>query len=225
VISSDSRVVSVPVTLTISPPSARILLSQSGVSFIAVVNGGSPLPQSFGILNIGQGEMPWVATATQVSGKPKWLELSLPGGVKADSVSGVDSRPYLDVSTVNVNIDPSGLEVGDYYGAIQVTSSLAGNTPQSITVVLSVVGPEQSPGPEVRPAALTFRGIAGSTMAGSQDVLVVNPKAQADYYLSGQMEPASRTSRHPVACRRTRRSRCALIPISRSFNPARSRPE
>jgi uncharacterized protein (TIGR03437 family) len=165
----------VNVTLSISAPSARIILSQSGLAFNATAQGGAPLPQSFGVLNIGSGAMDWAATATTLSGS--WLKLT--------PASGTVTQPYLDVSTVNVSIDPTGLSPGDYYGRIQV-SARAANSPQLLTVTLTVLPPGVSPGPEVRPAGLIFTGIAGVT-PGSQDVLLGNPKSEPDSYSSGQI--------------------------------------
>jgi hypothetical protein len=49
--------VNVLVTLSVSSPTAVILLSEVGMSFLAAAQGGVPLPQQFGILNTGQGNM------------------------------------------------------------------------------------------------------------------------------------------------------------------------
>jgi uncharacterized protein (TIGR03437 family) len=167
----------VAVTLSVPAPSARILLSQSGLSFIAVAQGGTPLPQGFGILNVGQGSMGWSATATTLSGGNNWLQLN--------PSSGTVVQPYLDVSQVNVSIDPTGLAAGDYYGKIQI-SSAAANSPQLLMVILTVLPVGLTPGPEVRPAGLIFTGVAGST-PGSQDVMLGNPKPQPYSFSSGQI--------------------------------------
>jgi len=73
------------------------------LSFTAVAQGGVPLPQNFGILNKGQGSMNWNATAATLSGG-NWLQIS--------PSNGTVQRPYLDISLVNVLIDPSALERG-----------------------------------------------------------------------------------------------------------------
>ena len=173
-ISGAGSSVSIGVTMSVSAPTAIILVSQSGLSFTAVAQGGVPLPQNFGILNIGQGSLSWTATATTLSGG-NWLQIS--------PSSGTVQRPYLDVSLVNVSIDPSTLAAGTYYGRIQVSASAA-NTPQVMTVILTVLPAGLSLGPQIFPSGLIFTGIAGVT-PGSQDVQVGNPTGQVNSYQSG----------------------------------------
>src|SRR5579871_3251791 len=99
-IAGGGKNLAIPVTMSVSPPTATILLSQSALSFTAVAQGGVPLPQNFGILNIGQGSMSWVASASTLSGGG-WLHIS--------PLNGTVNRPYLDVSLVDVSIDPGTL--------------------------------------------------------------------------------------------------------------------
>src|SRR5258706_6574352 len=164
------------VTLGVSAPPQKILLSQTGLTFTAVAQGGLPLPQSFGILNIGQGSLSWTATATTLSGASGWL--------KVDATSGNVSTPFRDVSLVNVLIDPSRLPAGEFYGQIQVRAAGASNSPQTISMVLSMLPPGPKPGPEIRPTGLIFTGVAGAS-PGSQDVQIGNPSGQATDYVSG----------------------------------------
>ena len=165
------------VTLSVSSAGATMLLSQSGLAFTAVAQGGTPLPQTFGILNTGQGSMNWSATSTTLSGGSNWLKIS-PG-------SGAVTQPILGVSTVSVSINPTGLDAGNYYGQIQVSSS-AVNSPQLLTVVLTVLQAGASLGPEVRPAGLIFTGAAGTT-PGPQNVTLGNPNAELDSYQSASI--------------------------------------
>ena len=173
-ISGGGSTSNIPATLSVSAPTAVILVSQSGLSFTAVAQGGVPLPQNFGILNIGQGSLSWTAAATALSGG-NWLQIS--------PSNGTVQRPYLDVSLVNVSIDPSTLAAGTYYGRIQV-SATAANTPQVMTVILTVLPPGLTLGPQIFPSGLIFTGVAGVT-PGSQDVQVGNPTGQVNSYLSG----------------------------------------
>jgi uncharacterized protein (TIGR03437 family) len=172
-ITGGSRSISVPVTLSVSSPAAIILVSQSALSFTAVAQGGVPLPQKFGILNVGQGSMSWTATVTTLSGG-NWLQISLSN----DTLQ----RPYLDVSMVTVSIDPSTLGAGTYYGRIQVAAPAA-NTPQVMTVILTVLPAGLSLGPQMFPAGLIFTGVAGVT-PGSQDVQIGNPTGTVNSYQS-----------------------------------------
>jgi uncharacterized protein (TIGR03437 family) len=169
--------INVPVTLSISAATAVILVSQSGLTFTAVSQGGAPLPQSFGVLNIGQGSMNWAVSAQTLSGGSNWLQLS--------SSSGTVTQPFLDVSLVNVSIDPTGLAPGNYSGRIQVTSAAA-NSPQLLTVTVNVLPAGSNPGPQIQPNGVIFTGTAGVS-PGSQDVTLGNPLAQAQSYLSNSI--------------------------------------
>lgn len=170
----------IPVSLLVTAPKAIILLSQTGLSFRAAA-GGKPLPQSFAILNNGQGSMTWFATATAISGGGKnWLKIS--------PATGALARPKLDVAQVQVSIDPAGLGPGDYYGRIDITAA-ASNTPQSLTVLLTVAGAGAILEPDVEPIGLVFTGTAGVN-PGSQDIQIGNPKAQPDNFLSSQIGAA-----------------------------------
>jgi uncharacterized protein (TIGR03437 family) len=162
---SANETITMPVTMAVNAIQQRILLSQTGLTFIAAMQGGSPLPQAFGILNTGQGSMNWNARASTLSGG-SWLGIDQTGGTVA--------TPFTDVSLVNVSINPAGLTAGDYYGQIQVTAPGAPNSPQIVSVVLNVLPLGSNPGPEVRPTGLIFIGQSGNN-PGSQNVLVSNP--------------------------------------------------
>ena len=166
--SATGEKVTIPVTLTVSPAQPQIVLSQTGLAFTIVAQGGIPLPQSFGILNAGTGSMTWSAQASTLSGG-SWLSVSM--------ASGTVNTPLQDVSFVDVIVDPTKLVTGtssNFYGTIQVTASGAVNSPQFITVVLTVLPRGSNPGPEVRPTGLVFTGVEGGTSPGSQNVNVSN---------------------------------------------------
>ena len=166
--------VNIPVTLSVNAPTAVILVSQVGMSFTAVAQGGVPLAQNVGILNVGQGSMSWSASVTTLSGG-NWLQIS--------PSSGAVAQPYLDVSPLAVSVNPGTLAAGTYYGQIQV-SAAAANTPQLITVILTVLPAGVNPGPQIYPTGLIFTGAAGTT-PGSQTVQVANPTAQVNSFQSG----------------------------------------
>jgi uncharacterized protein (TIGR03437 family) len=156
----------VTVAVTVSPAQPILLLSQTALSFTAAEGGGAPLPQDFGVLNIGQGPLNWMAAASSTG---TWLSLS--------ATSGTVSRPYLDVSSVNASVNPANLTAGTYYGQIQVTSPGFDNLLQTISVVLAVLPRGTSPGPEVRPSGLIFAGPQGPS-PGAQTVMISNPSAK-----------------------------------------------
>ncbi len=157
--------VTLPVTLTIVDARPKIQLSQVGMTFAAVAQGGPPLPQSFGILNSGQGSMSWTAAASTLSGGAGWLSI--------DQSSGTVATPLSSVSTVNVTINPAGLTAGDYYGQVQIKAQGADNSPQIVSIILNVLAAGTHLGPSVSPTAVTFVGSAGSS-PGSQVVMLAN---------------------------------------------------
>jgi uncharacterized protein (TIGR03437 family) len=154
----------IPVTMTISAGGQAILLSQTGLSFTAVAKGGLVPPQSFGVLNIGQGVMNWTASTSTLAGG-NWLQV-LQGQGSTDA--GSDSVP-----AVGVRVDPSGLDPGGYYGLVRVDAPAAANRSQVITVFLEVQAGDQDPGPRVEPSELVFTGVVGGNPS-SKDLLVYN---------------------------------------------------
>ena len=141
-----------------------IVVSQVGLTFAKVQNGGNPLPQNITILNSGTGSMDWTATVKMLTGS-SWLSLS--------RASGTVVRPSVDFSSVDVIVDGRSLAPGKYFGQIQVRSTNANNSPQTVSVILNVLPPNSKLGPEVRPTGLVFIGTADSA-PGSQTVQVAN---------------------------------------------------
>ena len=79
----------IPVTMTISEIDQAILLSQSGLSFTAVEQGGIVPPQTFGVLNLGRGSMGWsVTTCSLTKSACAWLKVTPDSGA-SDSSSEV----------------------------------------------------------------------------------------------------------------------------------------
>ena len=171
--STTGETVTVGATLAISPSRQNIVLSQSGLTYLAVENGGAPLPQSFGILNTGQGSMVWSAGVSTLPAGGSWLSI--------DQANGVVATPLTDVSVINVKVDPTGLKAGSYYGQVTVNVPGVPNSPQSVSVVLNVLTQGASPGAEVQPSGLIFVGQAGSS-PGAQNVMISNPLASAVTY-------------------------------------------
>ena len=162
---TTGQVVIIPVILAVNPAPQRILLSQTGLTFTAVAQGGAAIPQSIGILNTGSGSMTWSATAATLSGG-NWLSLS--------DNAGTVNQPFLDVSFSDVSVNAQSLASGQYFGSVQVTALGASNSPQSVLVVLNVLPAGSNPGPQLRPTGLVFTGVAGGVNAGSQTVTVAN---------------------------------------------------
>ena len=162
----------VPVTATVTSAQQSIQLTQAGLRFQAVTGGPAPPSQTINVFNSGAGTLTFAAAASTVSGGSNWLSASASGSATT-SASG----------SITVSVNPQGLSPGDYYGTIQVTAPNAANSPQTITVVLSVFSPANSPGVQTTPTGLIFVGSAGGTVAG-KPVIVSNPNPQAITYSS-----------------------------------------
>ena len=169
---------SIPVTMTVSSIAKQLLLSQTGLRFTAVSHGGAPLPQNFGVLNLGQGGLDWTVQVSTLSGGGDWLVVTPTSG---SSTGGASNAPLVDVAVSAANLAP-----GEYYGRILVFSDAADNSPRSVMVVLNVVDSTNDPGPDVRPTGLIFTGDAGSN-PGSQNVFVSNLGAGAVTYASSRV--------------------------------------
>jgi uncharacterized protein (TIGR03437 family) len=131
-----------------------IVTSQNGLTFIASTGGGAPAPQTFTIVNGGQGTLSWGVSASTLSGG-NWLAVSPASGT---SPAGAAGPP------VQVTVNASGLSAGDYYGQVQILGTGAPNSPQSATVVLSVRAPGSGTGSIVQPSGLLFTSTAPQSL-------------------------------------------------------------
>jgi uncharacterized protein (TIGR03437 family) len=144
----------VPVTLNVGRTQQLMDLSVTALAFTAVVDGGNDPPQSFAVLNLGQGSMNWTASANLLS-EGNWLSVT--------PTSGRTDAGVLPAPRVAVSVNKSGLAPGTYHGRIRVSSEGADNSPQFTTVVLNVLPRGSNPGPRVQPAGLVFTSTVGLT--------------------------------------------------------------
>ncbi len=161
--------VNVPVALNVASKPQQIALSQRGLSFVAVQGGGVTAPQSFSVLNTGDGSFDWTATTGTLAGAPAWLSITPQAGT-----STAGSQP----PSILVKADPSKLSgPGIYYGLVQVSSQGAANSPKEVVVVLNYLGSDQNVGASVSRAGVVFVAPAGSSSPGSQTIAVTNLNA------------------------------------------------
>jgi uncharacterized protein (TIGR03437 family) len=165
----------VAVTMTISKLNQAILLSQSGLSFLAVQGGGVVPAQSFAVMNIGSGVVNWTATTSTLTGG-NWLQVT-PSSGSSDASAETSPR-------VTVSVDTSALPAGTYYGLVRVEAPGAANTPQVLTVFLQVLQPGSSVPPAVQPAKLLFTATTGGESPSSQLIQVYNVVSQAKSFQS-----------------------------------------
>jgi len=122
----------------------EIYLNRNQLNAGAVISGAATGPQTFRVSNSGTGSLNWV-----ISDNAGWLT-TYPG-------SGIDS------GVVKVSIDPAGLSAGTYTGTITVADPLAANSPQYVTVYLTVKDSSQ----EQPPFGSFDTPIHGSTVRSS----------------------------------------------------------
>ena len=166
----------IPVSLLVLRPTQTILASQSGLLFTGVEGGEMVPPQSFGIVNTGQGVMSWAVGATTLSGGI-WLRVS-PGNGSSDARS-------LQIPEVEVSVGLAGLRAGQYSGLIRVESPGASNSPQYVTVELNILPRGSNPGVRVRPTGLIFAARAGTSSPGSQTVRLATAAPGTLDFVSG----------------------------------------
>ena len=157
----------VPVIMTVSSNPQAVLLTQTGMSFTAVSQGGVVPPQTFGILNVGTGVMNWTAAATTTGGG-NWMAISPTSG----STDPTKAAPQISVSidTKN-NLPPPGV----YYGTVRVNAVGTANGTREITVYLNVLPAGTSAVASVQPTELVFyTTTAADDSPGSQPLNVYN---------------------------------------------------
>jgi len=210
-----SSPVNIPVTMTVSRSKQSILLSQSGLTFIAVAGGGPPPAQTFAVLNAGAGNMNWTVEASVLSGDEQWLSVS--------PETGSSGALPASIPFVEVRISHRRLEPGDYYGQIVVRSPDADNTPQVVGVVLNVLPAGSDPGPVVRPNGLIFVSTPEVPQDGSQEVELTNLLQNPIGYQSGRIPeaPSSWFSHVPAQGSLVpgRQNRVVVRPVSQSPAP------
>ncbi len=165
-IAAGTQSQTVAVTMTISTLNQAILLSQSGLSFLAVQGGGVIPSQSFGVTNIGTGVVNWTVSTSTLAGGPAWLQVS-PSSGSSDASASTSPR-------VTVSVNGSALAAGTYYGLVRVDAPGAANSPQVLTVFLSVLPPDTAVPGVVQPAQLVFTATAGGESPPSQTIQVFN---------------------------------------------------
>ncbi len=97
----------------------QITLNRTHLNFGAVISGVSTRAQTFLIGNSGTGTLHWTITDDAT-----WLAVT--------PVSGSGS------GRVFVSVNPAGLLAGSYTGTIHISDPAAGNSPQTLTVFLTV---------------------------------------------------------------------------------------
>ena len=153
------KTISVTVNVAAAPP-ATIGKDTTALSFSANV-GSTPGSKTLSIWNAGTGTLNWTA---QKSAGATWFSITPASG----SSTGSSNR-----NTMTVSITP-GLGIGTYTGTITINATGAVNTPQTISVTLTVSQPIGIPRIGVETVNIGFAGNVGGQNPSSQTLSVWN---------------------------------------------------
>ncbi|MCP4217379.1 MAG: hypothetical protein GY765_22240 [bacterium] len=129
-------------TLSLDCRLPQLALSRSYIGFGSVDSTTST--ETFMVTNSGGGDLNWSASCDQA-----WLSCSPSSGSGAQEVT--------------VSVDSAGLEPGTHTGTISISAPGAANSPQTVSVQLTIYGTGQSSSP----FGEYLTPVDGSTVAGS----------------------------------------------------------
>jgi outer membrane protein assembly factor BamB len=110
----------IPVTLTVAPPAAPVLaVSPTTLSISGTQGGANPNPSTVNVTNSGGGTLSFTAASDS-----SWLSVNPTSG----------SAPQ----ALQVSVNIAGLAQGSYTGHITLTAAGAQNSPQTVSVNLTV---------------------------------------------------------------------------------------
>jgi len=155
-------------TILLQSVAPVVKIAPMGLQFAAVSGGAAPPPQSVAISNAGAGTVAWTATTSQ-----PWIALGQSAGTAP--------------ANLTVSVNPSGLAPGTYSAIVTVAATGASNSPQTVTVELTLSAPPVVPvalslvpasivGPGNSAGTVTLSGPAptgGAAVALSVDTSVV----------------------------------------------------
>lgn len=151
---NSPQTVSVSFDVT-AAPTPTIGLSATTLSFSAVQGGSNPANKTISISNSGSGTLSWTAT-----GSASWLSLSPASGTGA--------------GTISVAVNTSGLSIGTVSTPITIAATGATNTPQTVTVSLTITAASLPPSIGVSPGSLSFTAQQGGANPASQSLAIRN---------------------------------------------------
>jgi uncharacterized protein (TIGR03437 family) len=146
-----------------------VAVSQVGFTFQAVQGGGKPPSNTFRIINGMPRPANFTIATSTVSGG-NWLSVSTTSGTieQLGSSKGNTSGP------ITISVNPGSLAPGDYYGSIRVDAPLALNSPQSLSIVLTISPSTVNLGPVAQPSGLVFVQVEGENVPPPQTVTLTN---------------------------------------------------
>jgi uncharacterized membrane protein len=154
--------VDITFTVAAAPVPPAIGLSQSSASFSATSGGSNPSSQTVNVTNTGGGTLSGVTTSvTYASGQPTgWLNASLSG----------TTAP----ATITLQAATGSLAAGTYNATVNVTSSVASNSPQTVNVTFTVAAAPVAPAIGLSRADVLFNATAGGANPATESLNVTN---------------------------------------------------
>ena len=151
----------IPVSLTVTA-APNLTLTPSSLNFAYQVGGATPAGQSVAVASSG------AALSYAVTSSATWLAATPASGSTPGSLS--------------VSVNPSGLAAGTYNGTVSVSATSAGNSPQRVSVTLTVtVAPPATPNLVITPGLLSFSSTSGASAPPAQNLSVTSSGAALTY--------------------------------------------
>ena len=150
----------IPVTVTLSEPRARLSLHQTTLFYQSVSRGALTRSQTLTISNEGTGTLNW-----SLSGLPSWLRTPTLSGTATGGAPG---------TPVFLTADPSSFDSGVRSQLVTVSATGASNNPQLVTVVLLTVPGATPATAEISPNALVFVALLGQPAPPPQTINLSN---------------------------------------------------
>ena len=137
--------------------SLTILRNPTAMSFSAIQNGATPVIQTLTLSNGGTGTLAWTAASNNA-----WLTLN-----------GTTSVAGLNLGTLAVAVNPSGLAIGSHSGIITIVAPGSTNSPQTVTVTFDIT---DAPTPTIGLSAtsLSFFSAQGGSNPAAQTISISN---------------------------------------------------
>ena len=155
------------IALLISAPQPIMQLSEAGLTFFVVAKSSAvTLSQSVTVSNLYTDALSWATKIQYTTATQGWLTVTPSGTSSGGSPSDA-------VFSVN----PAGLPEGQYYATVSFTSGAA-NSPQTVTVLLDIVGAGAlGSSPQLSSSGMVLVGTAGSATPAAQSITLFSPSA------------------------------------------------
>ena len=160
------------IVLAVTSAKPQIRLSRTGITLSGVAGGAATAVEIANVSNSGGGSLQWHASAATLSGG-NWLLVSPTSGTAAAGSSG---------SAVSIFANPSKLAPGTYSGSVNFTADDAVNSPQTISVTLTVAASQPFPAVLVSSGGAILSGQAGSATPATASLSLYNQAADAINY-------------------------------------------